>query len=139
LTFCVVDGWLLVKLPSGAFMTYYSPRVDGDDNITYMGYGDDESQPGGRVWSVQYIYGGKFVENICQAVAGDVLKASMPRAEAEGYEIVLSVHDEDVAEAPDTPDYTADRLCEIMATPIPWAPGLPLAAEGVEKYRYGKY
>ena len=36
-----------------------------------------------------YIEGGKFVENITQAWARDVLSGNMPAVEAEGYRIIL--------------------------------------------------
>ena len=79
-----------------------------------------------------------MVENACQAVAGDVLKDTMPSIEAAGYEIVLTVHDEDVAQTPDIPEYNADELSRLLATPPLWAPDLPLAAAGFESYRYKK-
>ena len=132
----VSGGWLLVKLPSGKYLTYFDPRLDAENNITYMGYGSENG--GARVWSQLYTYGGKLVENACQAIAGDVLKFSMPSIEAAGYEIVLSVHDEDVTQTPDRPEFNADRLSELLATVPDWAPGLPLTAAGFEAYRYKK-
>jgi DNA polymerase len=131
-------SWLLVSLPSGRFLTYYDPRVDWDNNITYMGMGDEDGAGGNRVWCRLYTYGGKSVENACQAIAGDILKASMPSIEAAGYEIVLTVHDEDVTQAPDLPQYSAADLSGLIATPPIWAPDLPLAAAGFESYRYKK-
>jgi DNA polymerase len=128
--------WMLIELPSGKHLTYFSPRVSIDDAITYMGYGSDDG--GQRVWGVQYTYGGKAVENACQAVAGDVLKSAMPGIEAAGYAIVLTVHDETVTEAPDTPEYNADDLSRLLSIVPPWADGLPLAAAGFEAYRYKK-
>ncbi len=133
----VSGPWLLVRLPSGKFLTYYDPRCDLDGNITYMGMGNEDGS-GSRVWTRLYTYGGKMVENACQAVAGDVLKDTMPAIEAAGYEIVLTVHDEDVTQTPDTPEYNADELSRLLATPPIWAPDLPLAAAGFESYRYKK-
>jgi DNA polymerase len=54
-----------------------------------------------------------------------------------GYEIVLSVHDELITEAP-TPERNVAELSVFMATPPAWAPDLPLAAAGFETYRYRK-
>ena len=68
----------------------------------------------------------------------DVLASSMPPIEAAGYAIVLSVHDELIAEAPDSPEFNADHLASLMATNPKWADGLPLAAAGFEAYRYKK-
>ena len=62
----------------------------------------------------------------------------MPAIEAAGYQIVLTVHDEVICEAPDTPDYSADRLSALLATAPAWAQGLPLAAAGFETHRYRK-
>ena len=130
------QDWMLVKLPSDKYLTYFDPRVDDDDNVTYQGYGTDDKSA--RVWGRQYTYGGKMVENACQAVAGDVLKYTMPDTEAAGYEIVLTVHDEVVAQTPDTPEYNADALSALLSIVPDWAPGLPLAAAGFEAYRYKK-
>ncbi len=77
-------------------------------------------------------------ENITQAVARDVLATSFHPAEQAGYEIVLTVHDELITEAPDKPEFNAEHLSQIMATNPPWAKGLPLAAAGFEDYRYRK-
>lgn len=77
-------------------------------------------------------------ENITQAVARDVLADSMPRVEAAGYRIVLSVHDELITEAPDTTEFNAAHLSALMAAPPAWAEDLPLAAEGFEAARYRK-
>ncbi|WP_442596363.1 hypothetical protein ACSBPU_05730 [Parapusillimonas sp. JC17] len=77
-------------------------------------------------------------ENVTQAVARDVLASSMPAAEQDGYAIVLTVHDELITEAPDTPEYTHMRLAELMTTQPTWAADLPLAAAGFETIRYRK-
>jgi hypothetical protein len=133
----VSGNWLLVRLPSGKFLTYFDPRLTSDDSISYLGYGQ-EGEATARVWSRQYTYGGKMVENACQALAGDVLKANMPRIEEAGYEIVLTVHDEAVTQAPDTDEYNAEKLSSLLAVVPEWAPGLPLAAAGFTSYRYKK-
>lgn len=77
-------------------------------------------------------------ENATQAFARDVLAYNMPGIEAAGYEIVLSVHDELLTETPDTPEFNADTLGQMMATPPAWAKGIPLAAAGFETTRYRK-
>jgi DNA polymerase bacteriophage-type len=43
--------------------------------------------------------------------------------------MVFHVHDEVIVEAPKGGDALA-RMLEIMAAPIPWAPGLPLKGAG---------
>lgn len=79
-----------------------------------------------------------IVHNCTQAFARDVLAHNMPAIEAEGYRIVLSVHDELLTETPDTPEFNSDHLAALMSTVPPWAEGLPLAAAGFETYRYRK-
>jgi DNA polymerase len=79
-----------------------------------------------------------IVHNCTQAFARDVLAYNMPAIEQEGYEIVLSVHDELLTETPDTEGYTHKRLAEMMSTVPSWARGLPLAAAGFETHRYRK-
>ena len=77
-------------------------------------------------------------ENLTQAAARDVLAACMVNAEHHGYEIVLTVHDELVTEAPDSDEFNADHLAAIMSDNTGWRQGLPLAAAGYEGYRYRK-
>ena len=127
------DGaWLRIVLPSGRSLCYPSPRVD-DGQISYMGVNQYS-----RKWTRLKSYGGKFFENICQAVARDVMAENMPRIEEAGYEIVLTVHDEVVTEAPDTPEFTHRHLSALLAMNPAWAPGMPRAAAGFESYRYKK-
>lgn len=128
------DGaWLKIQLPSGRFLCYPSPRVEEDGTITYMGVNQYSRQ-----WSRLKTYGGKLFENITQAAARDVLAANMQAVEDAGYEIVLSVHDELITEAPDSPSFNAEHMADIMATATDWAEGIPLAAAGFEGYRYRK-
>lgn len=129
--------WLLGKLPSGKYLTYFNPRLTQDGSISYEGNGSEE--PGKpAIWCTLYTHGGKLVGNACQATAGDILKATMPAIEAAGYGIVLTVHDEDVTETPDDPRYSAAHLSELLSANPPWALDLPLAAAGFESYRYHK-
>lgn len=91
-----------------------------------------------RQWTRIKTYGGKLVENAVQAVARDVIAAGVTAADRAGYEVLLSVHDEIITEAPDEPAYTLDGLESAMVHQIDWAAGLPLAAEGFEGGRYRK-
>lgn len=127
------DGsWLRIRLPSGRYLCYPSPQVDSE-KITYMGVHQYT-----RKWSRLSTYGGKVFENICQAVARDVMAHNMPLIEDAGFEIVLTVHDEVICEAPDTDDFSAERLSQLLSANPPWATDLPLAAGGFETYRYRK-
>lgn len=127
------DGsWLRAALPSGRYVCYCQPKVE-DGKLTYLGV-----DPFTRRWQRLPTYGGKLAENVTQAVARDVLALGMQAAEAEGYEIVLTVHDELITEAPDTEAFSVDRLASLLSRGAGWTAGLPLAAAGFEAYRYRK-
>lgn len=127
------DGaWLRMRLPSGRVLCYPGPQVE-DGKLTYMG----ENQYT-RKWERIHTYGGKLAENATQAGSRDVLAHNMAEAEASGFPIVMTVHDELVTQTLDTPQFSADRLAAIMSTVPPWAKGLPLAAAGWEGQRYRK-
>ena len=125
------DGEVMtIKLPSGRKLFYQSPTLTvnkwGGDSVKYKGM-DSVT----RKWAWTPSYGGKFVENIVQAIARDLLADSMRVANGHGYKIVMHVHDEMVVEIPE--DDAADDLRtleNIMGAPNPWAGGLPLNADG---------
>ncbi len=125
-------SWLLIRLPSGRFLCYPGAKVE-DGKISYMGNNQYT-----RKWERLYTYGGKFAENITQAVARDVLGHNMPIIDDSGYEMVLTVHDEVITEAEDQPEFNNEHLSSLLATNPIWASDLPLAAAGFESYRYKK-
>jgi len=128
------DGaWLRIRLPSGRYLCYINPSVDDEGQITYFGVNQYTRQ-----WGRIKTYGGKIIENATQAFARDILAYNMPAIEQAGYEIVLSVHDELLTETPDTEEFNADALGQMMSTAPAWAQGIPLAAAGFETYRYRK-
>jgi DNA polymerase len=127
------SAWLRITLPSGRCLCYPGARVDEDGSISYMGINQYS-----RRWERLKTYGGKLAENVTQAVARDVMAAGMTKAEAHGYEVCLSVHDELICEAPDSRLHNAQGLADLMSICPPWAGGLPLAAAGFETHRYRK-
>lgn len=139
--------WLQILLPSGNRLCYFHPEViptverdeeTGEERVRKsLAYWSLASEDGGpRIWQRTFTHGGKLTGNVCQTLARDVLAHNMPAIEAAGYEIVLTVHDEVVAEAPVSLDET--RMVELLATNPPWADGLPLAAAGFHHDRYQK-
>jgi DNA polymerase len=128
-----VGSWLQLRLPSGRNLSYPMVRIEKDNSISYMG--QDQYT---RQWKRIKTYGGKLLENVTQAVACDQLGDCMPLIEAAGYPIVLSVHDELLTETPDSDEFSADQLAELMTSDLGWNDGLPLAAAGYETYRYRK-
>ena len=127
-----LGNWLRIKMPSGRMLCYPSPSIEAG-KISYMGVNQYT-----RKWSRITTYGGKIFENLCQAVARDVMAANMPNIEAAGYDIVLSVHDELITETIDKSSYNNLALAEMLAANPPWAQDLPLAAAGFETTRYKK-
>lgn len=125
-------NWLRIKMPSGRVLCYPAPAIH-EGKISYMGVNQYS-----RKWARITTYGGKIFENLCQAVARDVMAANMPAIEQAGYAITLSVHDELITEAADTPAHNIAHLSSLLAATPPWAPALPLAAAGFETYRYKK-
>ena len=123
-------SYLTIRLPSGRKLYYVDPGVGenrwGNPSITYMGLNDKNK------WARVETYGGKLVENVVQAIARDCLAQAIEHLEDEGFPVVFHVHDEVVIDiAPFADDKTMlNRVIQIMSTPIPWAPGLPLGADG---------
>lgn len=127
------DGsWLRMRLPSGRNLHFLKPQVDGNE-LSYMGL--DQYT---RKWQRIPTHGGKLAGILTQAFACDVLSANMRLVEDAGYEIVLSVHDELITEAPDKEAWSAEGLNRLISCAPVWAPDLPLAAGGFEAYRYRK-
>lgn len=133
--FTYQSGMLFITLPSGRNLVYVKPRIGvnqfGSDAITYEGVG------GTKKWERIESYGPKFVENIVQATARDILAEAMLRLSASGFEIVMHVHDEAVLEVP-TGISSVYEVCRIMAEKPKWANGLLLSADGYECEFYKK-
>jgi DNA polymerase len=125
--------WLYLRLPSGRSLSYPNASVAEDGSISFMGINQYT-----RKWSRIKTYGGKLFENLCQAVARDVMAENMAAIRDAGYDIVLSVHDELICEAPDRSEFNPEHLSSLLAKNPPWALDMPLAAAGFEAYRYKK-
>lgn len=126
--------FLIVTLPSGRDLFYADPQIGKnrwDSDAIYY-----KSLTNGK-WATTDIYGGKWVENIVQAIARDCLALAMQRILAAGYHIVMHIHDEVVIDAPNGFGSLANVI-EIMRQPISWAPGLLLNAAGFEGAYYRK-
>lgn len=124
LTFSCRSGMLFITLPSGRKLAYVKPKVGtnkfGGECITYEGIGSTKK------WERLDSYGPKFVENIVQATARDILCYAMRTLRC--CSIVMHIHDELVIEA--DPRMSLDAVCEQMGRTPPWAKGLLLRADG---------
>ena len=126
------SGMLFITLFSGRRLAYVKPRIGenqfGGESVTYMGVG------GTKKWERLESYGPKFVENIVQATARDILCYAMRTL--RNCSIVAHVHDEVIIEADRRMSLPA--VCEQMGRTPPWAKGLLLRADGYECSFYQK-
>lgn len=132
LTFSCKSGMLFITLPSGRKLAYVKPKIGtnkfGGSCITYEGVG------GTKKWERLDSYGPKFVENIVQATARDILCYAMKTLRC--CSIVMHIHDELVIEA--EPKVSLNAICEQMGRTPPWAKGLLLRADGYTTPFYKK-
>ena len=132
LTFSCRSGMLFITLPSGRSLAYVKPKIGtnkfGGECITYEGVGATKK------WERLDSYGPKFVENIVQATARDILCYAMRTLRC--CSIVMHIHDELVIEA--DPRMSLDAVCEQMGRTPPWAKGLLLRADGYATPFYKK-
>lgn len=136
------DGstFLRVLLPSGRTLSYLHPRLEPGETpfgkpcvrFKFWGWNNERQR---MEW--QDMYGGKWMENIVQATARDVMLDAMLRLVVSGWCLILTVHDEVGAEHP-IGEKLKDDLFRTMAIPPAWAPDLPLHVEGWTGQRYRK-
>ena len=132
IVFSARSGMLFITLPSGRQLAYVKPKIGenkfGGSCITYEGVG------GTKKWERIDSYGPKFVENIVQATARDLLCYAMQTLRC--CSIVMHIHDELVIEADRRMSLQA--VCDQMGRTPPWAKGLQLRADGYETDFYKK-
>ncbi|PMC81844.1 DNA polymerase [Anaerococcus hydrogenalis] len=126
-------GILFIELPSKRRLAYPKAKIGmnrfGGESIVYQGI------VVGNKWDKIESYGGKFVENIVQAIARDILAEAMTRLEEKGFNIVMHIHDEVVIESDSS---SIKEVNQIMSIVPSWAPGLILDADGFESEFYKK-
>lgn len=126
---------LWYALPSGRVLCYPYARLEPDGvsyaKASWKPAADAKEWPRARLWR------GLACENVTQAAANDLLRHALRQLDAEGFDVVLHVHDEIIVETADA-DTAVEALQRIMCTPPAWAAGLPLAAEASVMTRYGK-
>jgi len=118
-----------VSLPSGLVMRYEDLRAENGER----GYQYTYKTRKGRT----KIYGGKFVENACQALARCIIGEQMLRISTK-YKIVLTVHDSLVVCVKEDEVQEARTYIEDCMRIVPtWAHGLPLDCESGVAKAYG--
>lgn len=132
------DKWLNIKLPSGRRLRYFKPR------ITQKQLASGRMVPEIRYWTVELhqwrevsIWGGVFTNHIVQGIARELMVNGVFNIENAGYEFLISVHDEGLAER----EHDRGNVAEFVGlmTQLPkWAEGAPITAEGWSGPRYKK-
>jgi DNA polymerase I-like protein with 3'-5' exonuclease and polymerase domains len=125
----VVPEESAIKLPSGLLMRYDDLRFDQTEKGVEFHYKTRR----GRT----KIYGGKVIENVCQAIARCIIAEQMLQI-AKKYKVVLTVHDAIAvcvrdAEAEDAQAYVEKCMRWVPA----WAEGLPVNCESGAGKSYG--
>lgn len=146
----VKGKWLQCRLPSGRIMWYRRPSIKACAKDVAEAIESETDVPQYR-WKIHYwgvngmtkqweeetTWGGKLLENCVQGMCRDFLAGAMGRLDALGYFIILSVHDEAIAEVARMFGSVKEFL-EVMSIVPRWAPGFPLKAEGGQGPRYAK-
>jgi DNA polymerase len=120
------DNALVVQLPSKRLFRYNRMRIDATNQVAYQ-------SPKGMA---THTWGGGLVENLCQAIARDILCHHMLELDDLGFDIVLHVHDEILVDATST--QTLEQIKKVMCVSPSWGKNLPLAVTGWEGNRYKK-
>ena len=118
-SYCEIDkinNWLRIKLPSGRYLCYPGIQIK---NNTIQYYGSkkvkkEDSKTGIPGWELIPSYGGKFVENIVQAVSRDILASAMLKLDEYGYDIICTVHDEFITEVLNNENFTLEKFINII-------------------------
>lgn len=125
---------LVIRLLSGREMKYHEPRLwerdkePGVFDITYMTWNSNPMY-GPIGWGPMNTYGPKTAENVVQAIAHDIQRYGIERLWDAGYETVLHIYDENVAEVSEGFG-TIEEFEAIMSQMPPWAADWPIRAAG---------
>jgi len=129
-------NYLWIKLPSGRMLHYVNPHIrPGNFGKEVRYFGMDSKT---RQWGVLKSYGGKWVENIVQAVARDIMVAAQLRLRGTVYKkTVLTVYDEIVSDVKKGKG-SAEEMSKLLCVKEKWMKGIPLIASASELGRFWK-
>jgi DNA polymerase len=129
-----VEGKKGIRLPNGLYIKYPNLRKVENENGK-MEYVYDTKK--GKAVIPTRIYGGKVVENVCQALARIIIGYQMLTI-AKKYKVVMTVHDAIAIVAPEAEKETAQEFVEMCMKLRPeWALELPLNCESGIGASYG--
>ena len=130
-----VEGKKGIRLPNGLYIKYPNLRKIENENGKQEYVYDTRK---GKAIIPNRIYGGKVVENVCQALARIIIGYQMLTI-AKKYKVVMTVHDAIAIVAPEAEAGTAQEFVEICMRLRPdWALELPLNCESGVGVSYGE-
>ena len=129
-----IEGGNGVLLPNGLYLRYPNLRIlQSEEGKAEMVYDTKR----GKATIPNRIYGGKVIENVCQALARIVIGEQMLLI-AKKYKVVMTVHDAIACIAPTAEAQTAQEYVEMCMRARPkWALDLPLNCESGYGKNYG--
>jgi DNA polymerase len=129
-----VQGKDGILLPNGLYLRYPNLRKHQDDDGEYELVYDTKK---GKATIPNRIYGGKVIENVCQALARIVIGEQMLMV-AKKYKVVMTVHDAIACIVPEGEVKEAQEYVEMCMRMRPkWALELPLNCESGYGDSYG--
>jgi DNA polymerase len=129
-----VEGKKGIRLPNGLYIKYPNLRKIENENGKQEYVYDTRK---GKATIPNRIYGGKVVENVCQALARIIIGYQMLTI-AKKYKVVMTVHDAIAIVAPEAEKETAQEFVEMCMRLRPdWALELPLNCESGVGVSYG--
>jgi DNA polymerase I-like protein with 3'-5' exonuclease and polymerase domains len=131
----VVEGTKGIRLPNGLYMKYPNLRkITNEQGKTEYVYDTRK----GKAVIPNRIYGGKIIENVCQALARIIIGEQMLQV-AKKYKVVMTVHDAIACIVPEAEAETAQEYVELCMKLRPkWALDLPLSCESGVGNSYGE-
>ena len=130
-----IEGKDGVRLPNGLYIRYPNMRQKTDEETGRVEVVYDTKK--GRAIIPNRIYGGKLIENVCQALARIIIGEQMLMI-AKKYQVVMTVHDAIACIVPTAEVATAQEYVEMCMRIRPkWGLGLPLNCESGYGESYG--
>lgn len=125
-----------IELPTGRNLRYFEPKMSSTGDATAVMC---RRIHGKEIMTRSKTWPGLLTENLTQATAREVMAYAMPKIEAMGYPVLLTVHDELVTLVPkDGAEEAKKIITETMARTPDWAPGLTLAVDSKLAEVYSK-
>lgn len=133
-----VEGRKGIRLPNGLYIKYPNLRFTETEQNGRLKTEFVYDAKKGKQTVPNRIYGGKVIENVCQALARIVIGMQMLMV-AKKYRVVMTVHDAIGCIVPEAEAERAKEYVELCMRLRPeWAPELPLNCEAGYGASYGE-